>query len=49
MSFSVLEDLDAVNIALSGEEKLRLRGRIDRVDTWRQPAQESPSGRTGCM
>ena len=45
VSFSVLEDLDAVNIALSGEEKLRLRGRIDRVDTWRQPAQESPSGR----
>jgi ATP-dependent helicase/nuclease subunit B len=33
MSFSVLEDLDAVNIALSEQEKMRLRGRIDRVDT----------------
>ena len=45
VSFSVLEDLDAVNIALTGEEKLRLRGRIDRVDTWREPAWESPSGK----
>ncbi len=34
VSFSVLEELDAVNIALTGEEKLRLQGRIDRVDTW---------------
>ena len=33
MSFSMLEDLDAVNIALTGEEKMRLRGRIDRIDT----------------
>lgn len=33
MSFAVLEDLDAVNIALSEEEKMKLRGRIDRVDT----------------
>jgi ATP-dependent helicase/nuclease subunit B len=33
MSFSVLEDLDAVNISLSEQEKMRLRGRIDRVDT----------------
>ena len=32
VSFSVLEDLESVNIALTGEEKLRLRGRIDRVD-----------------
>ncbi len=31
VSFSVLEELDAVNIALSEQEK-RLRGRIDRVD-----------------
>ena len=45
MSFSVLEDLEAVNIALTGEEKLRLRGRIDRVDTWREPGQNSPSGK----
>ncbi len=34
VSFSVLEELDAVNIALTGEEKMRLQGRIDRVDTW---------------
>ena len=33
MSFSVLEDLDALNIALNEQEKMRLRGRIDRVDT----------------
>ncbi len=33
MSFSMLEELDAVNIALTGEEKMRLRGRIDRIDT----------------
>lgn len=33
VSFDVLEDLDSLNIALSGQEKLRLRGRIDRVDT----------------
>ncbi len=32
MSFSIIEDLDALNIALDGEEKMRLRGRIDRVD-----------------
>ncbi len=32
MSFSVLEDLDALNIALNEQEKMRLRGRIDRVD-----------------
>lgn len=34
VSFSVMEDLDSVNIALSGDEKMRLRGRIDRVDTY---------------
>lgn len=32
VSFSVLEELDAVNIALTDREKMRLRGRIDRVD-----------------
>lgn len=34
MSFSVTEDLDALNIALNEQEKMRLRGRIDRVDTY---------------
>ena len=33
MSFSMIEDLDALNIDLSEQEKMRLRGRIDRVDT----------------
>ncbi len=33
MSFSSLQELDAVNIALTKEEKLRLVGRIDRLDT----------------
>lgn len=33
MSFQTMEDLDSVNIALSGEEKMKLRGRIDRIDT----------------
>ncbi|MCM1123871.1 MAG: helicase-exonuclease AddAB subunit AddB [Eubacterium sp.] len=33
MSFSMIEDLDALNIALNDQEKMRLRGRIDRVDT----------------
>ncbi len=32
VSFDVLENLDSLNIALSEKEKLRLRGRIDRVD-----------------
>lgn len=32
VSFDSLEDLDALNIALTEKEKLRLRGRIDRVD-----------------
>lgn len=32
VSFDALENLDAFNIALSEKEKLRLRGRIDRVD-----------------
>ena len=33
MSFSRVENLDAVNITLSDEERMKLRGRIDRVDT----------------
>ncbi len=33
MSFSRVERLEAVNIALSEQEKMRLRGRIDRIDT----------------
>lgn len=33
MSFSMLEDLDALNITLGEQEKMRLRGRIDRIDT----------------
>ncbi|MCH5261797.1 MAG: helicase-exonuclease AddAB subunit AddB [Lachnospiraceae bacterium] len=33
MSFSAIEDLDALNIALTEQDKMRLRGRIDRVDT----------------
>lgn len=32
MSFSRVEALDAVNIALSEKEKIRLKGRIDRID-----------------
>ena len=34
MSFSRVENLDAVNITLSEEEKMKLRGRIDRLDTY---------------
>lgn len=33
ISFSRVEALDAVNIALSEGEKMRLKGRIDRIDT----------------
>lgn len=33
MSFSSLNDLDAVNVALSESEKMHLTGRIDRLDT----------------
>jgi ATP-dependent helicase/nuclease subunit B len=33
VSFSVAEDLESLNIALSEKEKMRLRGRIDRIDT----------------
>ncbi|MDE7186764.1 MAG: PD-(D/E)XK nuclease family protein, partial [Lachnospiraceae bacterium] len=33
MAFSMIEDLDSLNIALNEQERMRLRGRIDRVDT----------------
>ena len=33
ISFSGVSDLEAINIELSPEEQLKLRGRIDRVDT----------------
>ena len=33
VAFSFAEDLDAVNFQLSEEEKMHLKGRIDRVDT----------------
>ena len=33
MSFSMIEDLDSLNIALNEQDRMRLRGRIDRVDT----------------
>ncbi len=32
ISFQSAEDLSSVNVALSGEERMRLRGRIDRID-----------------
>ena len=32
VSFSQVADLDAVNLALSDEEKMRLKGKIDRID-----------------
>ena len=34
VSFTMAEDLESVNIALSKEEKVKLRGRIDRIDTY---------------
>lgn len=34
LSFSRVEDPDAVDIALSPEERMKLKGRIDRVDTY---------------
>ena len=34
MSFSSVSDLESVNIALSQEERMKLLGRIDRVDTF---------------
>lgn len=36
LSFSALEDLEAVTIKLNEEEKLRLGGRIDRLDTYEE-------------
>lgn len=36
LSFQMTSDLDAVNIALSEEERMQLIGRIDRVDTCRK-------------
>ncbi len=33
VAFSGTDDLEAVNIALSEQEKMKLRGRIDRIDT----------------
>lgn len=33
VSFSFVQDLEAVNFTLSEEERMRLRGRIDRMDT----------------
>lgn len=35
VSFSFTEDLQAANFVLSDEEKMRLRGRIDRMDVWK--------------
>lgn len=34
LSFSLMEDLEGIQIPLSKEEKIVLRGRIDRVDTY---------------
>lgn len=39
ISFSFAENLEAVNFILSDEEKMRLRGRIDRVDTKKEGSQ----------
>lgn len=33
MSFHFMENLDSINVALSDGEKMRLKGRIDRIDT----------------
>lgn len=35
VSFSKVEDIDSVNIALSEGEKMKLRGKIDRVDVYK--------------
>lgn len=34
LSFQTLEDLDSVSVSLSDSEKMRLSGRIDRLDTY---------------
>ncbi len=39
ISFSFAENLDAANFILSEEEKMRLRGRIDRIDTRKEGKQ----------
>ena len=36
ISFSALEDLDAVRVTLSEQEKMYLQGRIDRLDTYEE-------------
>ncbi len=36
MSFSQMEDISSLNIALSEDEKMKLKGRIDRVDTYEE-------------
>lgn len=38
MSFSKVENLEAVNIALTDKEKMKLKGRIDRIDTYEDEA-----------
>lgn len=53
VAFSQAENLEAVNIALSEEEKMRLRGRIDRIDVCEKDDQvyvkviDYKSGNTG--
>ncbi len=39
ISFSFVEDLASVNFTLSEQERMRLRGRIDRIDTHRKEQQ----------
>lgn len=34
IQFSTIENLDSINIALSDDEKIKLKGRIDRLDTY---------------
>lgn len=36
ISFNTAENLESMDIALSKEEKMRLRGRIDRIDTYEE-------------
>ncbi len=36
VAFAFAQDLEAVNFALSPDERMRLRGRIDRVDTYEE-------------
>ena len=36
VSFTMAEDLESVNIALSNEERIKLQGRIDRIDTYKE-------------